>query len=473
MNSIKRFYTYSFFLVWSTFLISCQSKQNLPISMLPMQEVATWEALPKPEVFFSDSNLQVLLQAAMRQNPDYLQMQAMVGISRATRDAATGALLPRFEIFAGAARRRFSEYSMDGVGNFDTNFSPNIRPDQRMPNPLPDYVVQARVSWELDIWGKLSAMRKAAAQRYLASEAGLAWQRTVLAADVANTYYELLAFDAMQRIIERNVEVQLDAVNLVKLQQQAGRATALAVQQTEAQWLRTKALGAQIQIQRMRTANALFLLTGSFAEVLHTTTELEVSSSNIDIPEAIPVKWLEKRPDLKQAELELKAAGADVYAARAAFFPSVRLAPEIGQHSFNPATFFDPASLAWQAAAGLTAPVFQQRELKARLRQQEAMQVMAQQAYRKASLQAYNEVYEALFVAGRLQEALDAKAAEVASLQAGVKSSLELYTAGYATYLEVIIAQNDVLAAEMELVQVKLALLQNMVLLYRAVGGSW
>jgi multidrug efflux system outer membrane protein len=454
------------------FLSSCKSKQTIPVS-LPEQEANTLEALPKPEVFFSDTSLQALLKAAMQQNPDYLQTQAMVGISRAARDAATGALLPRFEIFTAAARRRFSEYSMDGVGNFDTNFSPNIRPDQRMPNPLPDYQVQFRVSWELDIWGKLSAMRKAAAQRYLASEAGLAWQRTVLAADVANTYYELLAYDAMQRIVERNVEVQQDAVNLVKLQQQAGRATALAVQQTEAQWLRTKALGAQIQIQRMRTANALLLLTGSFAEAVNTVQALDLQSSDIEIPQAIPVRWLEKRPDLRQAELELQAAGADVYAARAAFFPSVRLMPEIGRQSFNQSTFFDPASLAWQAAAGLTAPVFQQRELKARLRQQKALEVMALQAYRKASLQAYNEAYEALFVAARLQEAYEAKAAEVERLQAGVKSSLELYTVGYATYLEVIIAQNAVLSAEMELVQVKLALLQNKVLLYRAMGGSW
>ena len=126
-----------------------------------MPEFAKVDSIQLPDAasFFNDKRLQSLLDQAVRHNPDYLALEAGVQSQRAELLARKNALLPNIDLFLGAGTRRFSEYSIDGVGNFDTNFSPNIRPDQRMPNPLPDYAIRMQACWELDLWGRLNNMR--------------------------------------------------------------------------------------------------------------------------------------------------------------------------------------------------------------------------------------------------------------------------------------------------------------------------
>ncbi|MBA4303939.1 MAG: RND transporter [Sphingobacteriaceae bacterium] len=459
-------------LLASASLTACKTKQ---VAVPKMPEFAKVDSvrIPDASTFFNDQRLQQLLDQAVKHNPDYLALQAGVQSQRAELLARKNALLPNIDLFAGAGNRRFSEYSVDGVGNFDTNFSPNIRPDQRMPNPLPDYALRVQASWELDLWGRLNNMRKAAAYRYLGSESGLRWMRATLSAEVAQAYYAVLAMNEMQRIVSDNIGVQQTAVELVKLQQAAGRATALAVQQTEAQLFRTQALAAQVAADRLRASNQLQLLVGKYPQLDNDSTGLMGVIPPSMQKTGIPTAWLLQRPDLQQASLELSASGADVRSAQAAFFPRLVLTPDFGLHGFNASAFFDPASLAWQLAGGLTAPVFNQRMLKAGLMQAEARQKQALQQFTKTSLSAYNEVYEALLMADLLERNFQEKQREVNSLRQGVRTAGELFAAGYASYLEVIIAQNDVLAAEMELVRVQQARFQNTILLYKAVGGSW
>lgn len=451
---------------------ACRSPKQITERMPDFMQVDSLQ-LPKPADFFNDTRLQAMLDTAMRNNPDYLAMQAGIQLQRAELLARRNALLPNIDLFVGAANRRFSEYSVDGVGNFDTNFSPNIRPDQRMPNPLPDYAVRVQASWELDLWGRLNNMRKASAYRYMASEAGFRWQRASLAAMVAEVYYEVLALNEAARIVQANIATQETAVELVKLQQAAGRTTALAVQQSEAQLFRTRALAQTVAQERLKAANRMQLLLGKYPTALLDSAGLMQSQAPTVQRAGIPVQWLLQRPDVQQAAAELDASGSDVGSAQAAFFPRLVLTPDFGLQGFNAARFFDPASLAWQVAGGLTAPVFNQRQLKAGLMQAQARQTQAFQQYRKVSLQAYNEVYEALLLADNLDKAFEEKEKEVNSLKQGVKTAAELFAAGYATYLEVIIAQNDVLVAEMELVKVQQERFANALLLYKALGGSW
>lgn len=453
-------------------IASCRSPKPSAVRMPDFLQIDSLE-LPKPVDFFNDKRLQGLLDSAMRHNPDYLALQASIQVQRADLLAQKNALLPNVDLFVGAANRRFSEYSIDGVGNFDTNFSPNIRPDQRMPNPLPDYALKVQVGWELDLWGRLNNMRKAAAYRYMASEAGLRWQRASLAALVAESYYEVLALNEAARIVQENIITQQTAVELVKLQQAAGRTTALAVQQTEAQLFRTKALGQTVANDRIKAANKLQLLLGKYPAQLIDTAGLMQAMAPTVQRAGIPAQWLLQRPDVQQAAAELDAAGFDTRSAEAAFFPRLMLTPEFGLQGFNAERFFDPASFAWQIAGGLTAPVFQQRQLKAGLMQAQARQNQAFQHYRKVSLTAYNEVYEALLLADNLDKAFEEKEKEVNSLRQGVRTAAELFAAGYATYLEVLIAQNDMLVAEMELVKVQQQRFANALLLYKALGGTW
>jgi HAE1 family hydrophobic/amphiphilic exporter-1 len=429
--------------------------------------------VPKASDVFQEPQLRQLIDTAVRNNPDLLGQIAVLQQARAELTARKFALLPAVDVFAGTGLRRFGEYTIDGVGNFDTNFSPNIRPDQRMSNPLPDLLLTARVSWELDIWGRLRSMRTAAAKRYLASEAGLHWQKTILASEVASAFYELKALNEIQRIVSQNATLQEAGLALVKIKLEAGRLNALAVQQFEAQLARTRSMYHALEADKLRTLNQLNFHLGKVQGVFADTSTLstgEIKEINL---KAVPASVLRTRPDVVAASMELDAAGADVRAMQAAFYPQLILGPEIGFHSFNPSKWISPASLAWNMVGGITAPVFAQRRLKADLAKSRAMQEQAFQNYRRTAIQAYTEIFNGMQQAQQIALQITEKSKEVASLKEGVKSANELFAAGYATYLEVVVAQNNVLEAEVELVQLQLARQLNTVELYRALGGGW
>ncbi len=430
-------------------------------------------AMPSVQSWFLTPALQQLIDSAVRQQPDYLSSIAGLQQARAELLARKYGLLPSLDVFAGRGLRRFSEYTMDGVGNFDTNFSPNIRPDQRMPNPLPDLQLNARLSWELDVWGRLSSLKRAAAQRYLATEAGLHWQKTLLVSEIATTYYELRTLNEIQTIVKQNENLQLGGLQLVKIKLEAGRVTALAVQQFEAQLAETQAMYHALEGDKLRAANRLNLQMGQIRGGL--ADSLVSVDSNFEVISfaAVPAQALLARPDVKAAALQLEAAGADLKAAEAAFFPQIVLGPEIGFQSFNPAQWLSPASLAWNLVGGITAPVFSRGSLRADLKRAKVQQTQAFQAYRKVALTAYTEILDAMQQDRQLALQMEAKLRQVNSLREGVKSATELFAAGYATYLEVVLAQNNVLAAEIQLAQVRLQRKLNQVQLYRALGGGW
>lgn len=451
----------------------CNRSAPKPLASQQLPLDTAQVAMPNIQSWFVTPALQQLIDSALRQQPDYLSSMAALQQARAELMARKYGLLPSVEVFAGRGLRRFGEYTIDGVGNFDTNFSPNIRPDQRMSNPLPDLQLSTRLSWELDVWGRLSNLKRAAAKRYLATEAGLHWQKTLLVAELASSYYELRALNEIQTIVKQNENLQLGGLNLVKIKLEAGRVTALAVQQFEAQLAETQALFHALEGDKLRAINRLNLQMGQVQGSLFD------SLVGVDAPfesvafSRVPAQALLARPDLKAAALQLEAAGADVKAAEAAFFPQIILSPEIGFQSFNPAQWLSPASLAWNLVGGITAPVFARGNLRADLKRAQVQQTQAFQAYRKVALTAYTEILDALQQDRQLALQLEAKQRQVNSLREGVKSATELFAAGYATYLEVVLAQNNVLAAEIELAQVRLQRRINQVNLYRALGGGW
>lgn len=187
----------------------------------------------------------------------------------------------------------------------------------------------------------------------------------------------------------------------------------------------------------------------------------------------VPAAALLRRPDVRQAELELQAARADVDAARAAFLPSLTLTPYVGFNSFRAGALFNPASLAYGALAGLAGPVLNRAHFKADYRL--AVAGNFEQYYRfQQSLQTgFREVVNGLRGLENYRAAAAARQQEVVLLTRAVATSNELFVAGYATYLEVITAQRSVLEAELSLAESRQTQLQQSVALYRALGGGW
>ncbi|HVU59000.1 MAG TPA: efflux RND transporter permease subunit [Puia sp.] len=426
-----------------------------------------------PEKFFSDPYLRRLIDTALAANPDLQSALQKIEIAAASLQYARSPLLPSLNAEVGAALRRYSDYTMDGVGNFDTNLSPDIDKDQHIPNPTPDYFLGFRSSWEVDLWGKLRSRKAAALSRYLAGREGYRMVVTELIAQVATLYYQLMALDRQQSILHKNAQLQDNALEIVKAQKLGGRATELAVQQFQAQLLNTRSLLYTNAQQITETETQLNFLLGSYARPI----ERDTSIVQMPLPQAlsagIPSQLLLHRPDIRQAEAELLAANADIRAARAAFFPSLNLSAYTGYNAFKAALLFNPGSIAYGLSGGLTAPIFNRRAIRADYARSIAEGRQALYTYQKAILTSFREVTNSLKGMENYQKFYELKQDEVTSLNNAVSVANDLYLVGRASYLEVITAQRNVLDAELEMTNAKASVFLNAVNLYRSVGGGW
>jgi outer membrane protein, multidrug efflux system len=423
--------------------------------------------------FFTDPALIALLDTALQRNPDLSIAMQRIEAARAAITEREGALLPSVKAEASAGIRRFGKYTMDGVGNYDTNFSDNIEPNQRIPNPMPDYFLGARSSWEADLWGKLRTRRRAAYLRFLATQRGRQLIVTTLVADVARQYYELLTLDNQLEILRSNIELQEQAVETIVIQKEAGRANELAVRQFTAQLLNTKSLEVQIQQQIIEVETRINTLLGRFTQPITRGNPILKQTLPEKIAVGIPAQMLRRRPDIQKAELELAAAGADLQAARLAFLPSLSLDAYVGFNAFRSSVLFSPASLAYGLLAGLAAPVINRKALTAGQQRARAQNLEALYSYNKVVLNAYQEALLNMRTLDNIKKISTLKSEETSVLKQGVSIANDLFLAGYATYLEIITAQRSVLAAELDQTTIQQRQFTTLVDLYRSLGGGW
>lgn len=424
--------------------------------------------------FFTDPQLVALIDTALQHNTDLRIALQRVNIARAQLRMRRAAFFPSVGLGASGAFERFGDYTLDGVGNFDTNLSPNIKEDQRIPTPVtPDLFLGFRSDWEIDIRGKMKNQKKAALARMLATEQGRQYAVTELVAEVATLYYEMMALDNELAIVSKNVQLQQEALEVVKVQKEGGRATELAVQQFAAQLLNTGAIEYSIRQRLVEVENQLNLLAGRYPQRIERDTAMDERHMPAVLHTGIPYQLLIRRPDIRQAELELEATRADIAAARAEFFPSLNLSLYTGFNAFKPGLLFNPGSIVYGAAAGLAAPLLNGRQIREGYAIAGASGIAAAYRYQQSLLSCYAEVVTNLQSIENRGKMLELKKEEVYHLVTAVSNARDLYLAGYATYLEIITAQKGVLDAELQLTENKKHLLQSVVSLYRSLGGGW
>jgi HAE1 family hydrophobic/amphiphilic exporter-1 len=455
--------------------VTISPKQDLPAAYTDstISTDTTSIASLSPEKFFSDPYLLSLIDTALARNPDIQSALQKTEIAAASLLYARSPLLPSLNAELGAGLRKYGDYTMDGVGNYDTNLSPDINKDQHIPNPTPDYFLGIRSSWEVDLWGKLRSRKDAALSRFLASNEGYRMVVTELIAETATLYYQLLALDRQQTILHKNAQLQANALDIVQAQKLGGRATELAVQQFQAQLLHTRSLLYTNAQQITETESQLNFLLGRYAKPIMRDSSIVQLSLPSTLAAGVPSQLLLHRPDIRQAELELLAANADIKAARAAFFPSLNLSAFGGYNAFKAALLFNPGSIAYGISGGLTAPIFNRKAIKADYARSIAEGRQALYTYQKTILTSFREVTNSLKGMENYQQFYELKQQEVASLNNAVSVANDLYLVGRASWLEVITAQRDVLDAELEMINAKASVFLHAVNLYRSVGGGW
>ena len=423
--------------------------------------------------FFGDPFLVALIDTALKNNYDLKKAVQRIEMAQASLMYRQGALLPVINAEGSGGIRKFGEYTMDGIGNYDTNFSENIGPDKHIPKHLPDYFIGLRSSWELDIWGKLRKQKEAAILRFLATEKGRQLLVTSLVAQVGRLYYELLALDNELAIVRRNKELQGTAVETIKIQKEGGRANELAVRQFVAQHLNTRGLEVRTLQQIVEIENQLNALLGRFPQPIQRGNDIIRQQLPESSRVGIPSQLLRNRPDIRQAELELQAAHADLQAARLAFLPNLTISAFTGFNAFSGSVLFNPGSVAYNLLGGLAVPVVNRKALKAGKRNSQAIAKEALYSYNQAIIDGVQEVVTSLKKIENIQKISELKGQETLALQQAVAVSNDLYLAGYASYLEIITAQKSVLEAELEQTSLKRDQFHTVIELYRSLGGGW
>lgn len=438
---------------------------------------ATVAALPWREVF-TDPYLCGLIDSALLHNYDLQQAIQRIKIAEAGFRQRKAALLPSLDVAAEAGLQKYGFYTESGIGNYDSNFSENLKDDEKIPDPaIPDYFVGVRASWELDLWGKLHAQRNAAFNSLLAENEARRLVETELVTSIASAYYELLSLDAKIKVLDNNIKLNEQALEISEMQKEAGRGSQLGVQQFKALLANAKAERERNKQEITFLEHHINYLTGSFKTTIARKGSITADSQEslfMKLGMGTPLQLLGLRPDIREASFQLIGAEQDVKVAKAAFLPSLVLSPYIGLQSFslNKLVNLDK-SITYGLAGGLTAPLFNQRRLKSQYEEYKAQYGMAFLEYEKRVLNAYSEVSNAVKTQGHIEQRQQHVRDEVEALKGAVEAANELFIAGRVSYLDIITAQKDAVAAELEEVDVWKEELLNEIVIYKALGGGW
>lgn len=420
--------------------------------------------------FFKDNYLVDLIDTALKNNQELNITLQEIEIAQNEVRAKKGEILPSVSYRAGAGLEKVGLYTSQGAGDA----SADITPGKKVPELLPDYQLALSASWEVDIWHKLRNAKKAAITHYLSTIEGKNFVVTNLIAEVANSYYELLALDNQLAIVKKNITLQGDALALIKIQKQAARATELAVRKFEAEVSSSKSLEFSIQQNITETENRINLLLGRYPQPIKRNTDGFNELMPTIVNAGIPSQLLANRADIKQAELDLASAKLDVSIAKAQFYPSFGISANLGFQAFNPTYLVRaPESLLYSLAGDLAGPLINKNAIKANYFTANAKQVQAVYNYEKTILNGYIETANQLSNISNLAKSYALKSEQVEALTQSVELSNDLFRSARADYFEVLMTQRDALEAKLELIETKKQQFNAVVNIYKALGGGW
>ncbi len=412
---------------------------------------------PWPQLF-QDPALRELIQTALTNNYDLRIAVARVEEARAVLAQNRSLYQPQvaYQAAAGAGRNVTANAPSDNGGPAGTAIE-----------------FDGSVSWEIDLWGRIRRLNESARAQFLATQEARRNLTISLLANVAASYFQLLALDKQLSIAEDSTNSFTQSLTIFSQRLRGGVSSKLETASARAALASAAASIPELRRQIAAQENQLRLLLGlPPAPLLRGRAALE-DERLPEVPPGLPSALLERRPDIRQAEQLMRSANARVGVAKADFYPTLSLTALFGQVSPELSSLTSGAANAWEAAGGLTGPIFEGGLLKAQLRQARAQWDEARLQYQSTVLNALGEVANALAARQQLaQERLEQSRA-VTAYEEAVLVANERYTAGQANYYELLQEQQLLFPAENALTQTELNQLLATVQLYKALGGGW
>jgi NodT family efflux transporter outer membrane factor (OMF) lipoprotein len=419
--------------------------------------------------FFADPYLVGLIDTALQNNRELLITLQEIEMARNDIRARQGDLLPMVRGGGGIGIDKVGRYTSQGAGDASTE----IKPGKEVPDWLPDQQIGLYARWEVDVWKKLRNSKKAAIMRFLATVEGKNFVVTNLIAEIANSYYELLALDNQLQLVRQTIDLQQNALKVVQVQKEAARVSELAVKKFQAEVLGSQSLEFDILQKIKERENTINFLLGRYPQPIARDQAAFLRAPQ-PLQTGIPSQLLQRRPDIKQAELELSAARLDVKVARAEFYPSFEISSALGLDAFNPAYLLRvPESIVFSLVGDVAGPLINKNAITAEFNNANARQIQALYNYDRTILNAYMEVSTGVSSLQNLEQAYQLKEKEVEALTGSIDISNDLFKSARADYLEVLMTQRDALESRLELIETRLHQFNAVTGLYRSLGGGW
>ena len=406
---------------------------------------------------FTDATLQGHINKALSHNLDVRIAMQNVASAQAYLKQSKAAFIPTLSVGANYTRSTNSINAMGGVG-------------ERTYGNLWDLTGAA--SWEADIWGKLSAQRRASYASYLATvEAQKAVQSEVVAT-LATAYYQLLMLDEQKKVLEQTIDFRQKSLETTKSLKEAGSTTEVATKQVEALVYNAQAQLVTIGNSIWALENTICVLLGEEPHAIERTTLAEQQFPT-EFKQGYAAKLLQNRPDVARAELSLRNAFELTNVARAAFYPTLTLSARGGISSTELDTWISAKSIFANFVAGLAQPILNRRQIRTQYEVQQIAQETALLNFKKAVLSAGKEVSDAMQNVSTQTEFIELKTKEMKAYQEATDYSKQLFDSGMVNYLEVITAEVNRLNAELSVANAQFTRIQYGITLYKALGGGW
>jgi outer membrane protein, multidrug efflux system len=419
--------------------------------------------------FFSDPYLVSLIETALSNNQEFNIAIQDIEIAANEVKEKQAAYLPQVGLGSGGFYDRPSANTREGV--LDTL----IQRDGFYRNPQFNLNLGAALNWEVDIWKRLRNAKEAARQRMVAQYEFRNFLISRLVTEIATNYYELMALDTSLKILDENISIQEAAFHKMEILKRYAKANQLGVNRFEAQLNKTKSQRFETSQSIVVKENRLKFLSGIYDEkpILRHSDQLMTMPVD-ELQTGVPAQLLVNRPDIRQAEAAIKAAKLDLKSVKKELYPNLTITAGSGYSGFSPALLFkSPQSLFYNAMGNFTVPLINRRAIIARIQIADAHQTQTVLTYEQTLLEAYTDVLNQVSNIKNMQQAFDKKHREVVLLDESIVTANSLFKYAKATYLDVLLVQEDKLNAERELVEVKMNLVGSRVNLYRALGGGW
>lgn len=407
---------------------------------------------------YEDDTLQVLIREALTNNYDLRIAAARVEQARAIAMQARSQFVPSVT-YGGTVSRGRNDLFGEGFPNKGGVAS--------------SVTATLNTFWEVDLWGRVRRLNESARAEFLASEQARRGVRLSLLSDVATAYFQLLELDQEWEITGETTNSFTESLNIFNQRMEGGTASGLESSRAQAALDDAAAAVPQIREQISNTENQLSILLARNPGPIERPALFLTRITLPAIPAGLPSTLLEHRPDILEAEQQLRSANAQIGVSVAEFFPTIGLTGLLGKVSPELSAFTMGGANAWGIAAEGTGPLFEGGRLVGQYRQSKAARNEAMLQYHQTILNAFREVSDALVAREQLAEIRKWYADEVEALKLAVKLSTERYVAGKASYYEVLEAQQQLFPAQLELARAQRDQLLATVNLYKALGGGW